>query len=389
MENAEASSHKIRVLFPYIGDSVGGAQVSGLALIENLDPEKFDTAIVLHEDGPFSEYLIDRGVEFRKLPLRTYLGRRSGMINHLLALIATVPVLTMYLFRNKIEIVHAQDGRTNLTWMIPAKLAGVPFIWHQRSKFSRSRLSALWARLATQIISISEYTFSTLPDRLKIQSSIIENPVELKGPMPNRQNSRVRLGAELKIDPEPVIVGFFGNLTNQKQPGTFIRIAAKFSAIEGPPPVFVLFGADRDGLKPSLLDLVRSLRLEDRVVFADFVKDPERWMAGCDIVVAPGVDDAFGRTVVEAMLVGTPVVASDSGGHKNILRDGETGYLISPGDVEAFAAAIRKILRDELASEMISRNAAMDAASRFSTRSHVLEVSKIYRAAVSLKAHRQ
>ena len=383
MKATKQSAGRIRVLFPYVGDSVGGAQVSGTALIENLDRDLYEAVLVLHEEGPFSEYLDERKIEYRTLPLSKYLGQRSGIVNHAIALIVTVPTLLSYLVRNRIGIVHGQDGRMNLTWMLPAKLAGVPFIWHQRSKFSQSRLSALGARFATHVVSISDYTFSTLPARLRSKSSVIENPVELSGPLPDRGNSRTSLCRDLNIEPMTPIVGFFGNLTDQKRPHTFIKIAAELGGSEENPPVFVLFGADRDGLKPKLQNFVNSLGIGDRVIFKDFVNNPEHWMAGCDVVLAPGVEDAFGRSVAEAMLVGTPVVASRSGGHEKIIRDGETGYLVAPDDVTAFAEAVRNVLDDVEATRSISQNASKDASSRFSAASHVANVMNVYGAALS------
>ena len=57
----------------------------------------------------------------------------------------------------------------------------------------------------------------------------------------------------------------------------------------------------------------------------------EPWIMGCDMLVAPAVNETFGRTLVEAMLCGTPVVAADDGGHKEIIRHGETGTVGAGG----------------------------------------------------------
>jgi len=369
---------RVRVLFPFVGDSIGGAQISGTTLIENLDREFFEPIVVVHEEGPLTAFLDGKNVKFQLLPLRAYLGQKSGMLNHLIALLVTAPKLVRYLKSNEIEVVHAQDGRMNLTWMLPARLAVVPLIWHQRSKFAKSRLLALGAVFATHIIAISAYTFSTLPGKLKAKTSTIVNPVELGDVVPDRARSRTDLVTALKISPDHPIVGFFGNLTQQKRPDIFIKAAVEYLGYGEEGPTFILFGADRDNMQSELTAQIRELGQEGRILFGGFVMEPERWMAGCDAIVAPGVEDAFGRTLVEAMLVGTPVVAANSGGHIQIIQDGGTGTLVPPDDVSAFAVAIGDILRNDVISASMVRFAAGEVASRFSIKEHVADVSKIY-----------
>ncbi len=362
------------MLFPYVGDSVGGAQVSGVTLIENLDRKIFEPIVVLHEVGPFAAYLKAKGVEFEVVPLRAYLGQKAGLLNHLFAVAVTLPVLFKYLILREIRIVHAQDSRMNLTWILPAKLAAIPFVWHQRSKFANSRLLAVGARMATQIISISEFTFSTIPQKLQAFSSTIENPVNAEIAPPNRELSRAQLCRDLKLDPAQPVVGFFGNLTKHKRPEIFIKITSEFSASNAVPATFVLFGADRDGVQMELEAMVKSLGLEHQVVFAGFVMEPERCMAGCDLIIAPGVDDAFGRTVVEAMLVGTLVIAADSGGHKQIIRDGQTGFLVSPDNVSEYVSAVKKVLSKGKLSQAMRRSAMADVSSRYSVKNHIKKI---------------
>ena len=370
---------KIRVLFPYVGDSVGGAQLSGTALVENLDREKFEPILVVHENGPFTKLLDERNINYQRLPIRTYLGRHRTIGGHLLAVLTTMPKLISFLRRNEIDLVHAQDGRMNLTWVVPAFLTSIPFVWHQRSMFAKSRLLTLGARLATRIVSISEFTSSSLPEGLKSKTSLVNNPVEMCGTTPDRQKSRAELCSRLKIDPAQSVIGFFGNLTKQKQPDIFVRIAAETGLGEYRALKFVLFGTDRDGLKRELIELAHSLSISDKVLFQEFVTDPEEWIAGCDVLVAPGLNEAFGRTLVEAMLVGTPVVASRSGGHTKIVEDERTGLLVRPGDVAGYAAAIERILGDRDLSASLTKTAADETSGRYSTKSHVAQITDVYR----------
>ena len=89
--------------------------------------------------------------------------------------------------------------------------------------------------------------------------------------------------------------------------------------------------------------------LADRVSFAGPVLHSEiaNYYHQADILINPSVSEAFGMSLVEAMASQTPVVATRVGGMTEIVEDGETGLLVEPGDAEALAAAILRLLEDD------------------------------------------
>jgi glycosyltransferase involved in cell wall biosynthesis len=105
---------------------------------------------------------------------------------------------------------------------------------------------------------------------------------------------------------------------------------------------------------------------------------PDPWYAACDLLVVPSVNEGFGRTLVEAMLLGTIAVAADSGGHREIIEHGRTGFLVRPDDAPAFADQVCDLLErpDEIAR--LASRAREDAAQRFGIGRHVQAVVEIY-----------
>jgi glycosyltransferase involved in cell wall biosynthesis len=105
-----------------------------------------------------------------------------------------------------------------------------------------------------------------------------------------------------------------------------------------------------DGPERSALgDLVNQLRLNQKVVFAGPLLEMPAFWRSCDIAVFPtnGSIESFGLAAVEAMACGKPVVASRSGGLKEVVEDGTTGLLIEPGDIEGLVEALRRYALDE------------------------------------------
>jgi len=95
--------------------------------------------------------------------------------------------------------------------------------------------------------------------------------------------------------------------------------------------------------------------------------DVPRLISACDVVVHASVlAEPFGRVLVEAMLAGRPVVATDAGGVPEVVTDGETGVLVPPGDARALGVALEALRRDPARVASLARRGAVHARQRFS-----------------------
>ena len=112
--------------------------------------------------------------------------------------------------------------------------------------------------------------------------------------------------------------------------------------------------------------------------FAGFRHPIEKWISGMDLLMATAERDSFGRTLIEAMTVGTPVIAARAGGHADIIEHGRTGLLVPPNDPDAFAATALRLLADTAFSRKLVEEARACARARYSARSHALRVMSIY-----------
>jgi glycosyltransferase involved in cell wall biosynthesis len=367
-----------RICFPFIGDSVGGSQISAAILIDALDRSRYMPRVILHEPGPLADYLNERSIEFEYLPVRAYIGPGHGAFANAGHLAMMTPVLGRFLKRRGMSIVHTQDGRMNQTWGLAARLGGIRFIWHQRSMYAPSRLTRLAMTLANRVICNSGFVRQGLPSRVREAALVLENPFETDGRPLDRDEARGQLLHELGLSEDAQAVAFIGNLTAQKRPEVFLRAAAEIRDGTGTPIQFLIFGRDRDGLQSRLAALAKELGIGDAVHFMGFRDPIAPWLAAADLLLAPEVDDAFGRTLVEAMLAGTPVVASDSGGHREIIESGKTGLLTPPDGVSDMAATALSLLRDPRRSAEISHRAREAAIARYAISAHAAAIMDIY-----------
>jgi glycosyltransferase involved in cell wall biosynthesis len=146
-------------------------------------------------------------------------------------------------------------------------------------------------------------------------------------------------------------VVFTGRLAPDKGPDLLLEALARLRA---PVPAFVV-GEGR--MRAALERRVRELALERSVSFTGWQREPGRWVAGAGVFVAPSREEAWSQSVVQAMALGTPVVAAAAEGLPAVLADGR-GVLVPPEDPGALAAAIADVLAGR-------RRPDIDAARRY------------------------
>jgi glycosyltransferase involved in cell wall biosynthesis len=120
------------------------------------------------------------------------------------------------------------------------------------------------------------------------------------------------------------------------------------------------------------------LGLSDYVIFTGFRTDIPQITAIFDIAVLASFYEGLGRVLLEAMVLGKPVIATRVGGIVDVVDDGKTGILVPPNDSEALAQALIKLLLDgELRRRMgEAGRAKIDA--KFSARTMVSQIEKVY-----------
>ena len=169
-----------------------------------------------------------------------------------------------------------------------------------------------------------------------------------------------------EVDPgtrrEPGVI-YVGRLEVYKKIDVMLRAMAKLSERFPQAPIVI---AGRGAARPALEKLAQELGLEQRTRFVGFVTDTERdaLLAEARVCVCPSEKEGWGLTVMESNALGTPVVATDADGLRDSVRHGETGFLVSDGDIDGFAERIGDLLHDDHLSETMSA-AALAWAKRF------------------------
>jgi glycosyltransferase involved in cell wall biosynthesis len=160
------------------------------------------------------------------------------------------------------------------------------------------------------------------------------------------------------------LLGIFGRLCAWKGQMVFVEAIAQLPDVVGVIVGGPLFG--EEAFEAALLRRIAALGIEGRVRMLGFRRDVPSLMSAMDVIVhASTTPEPFGRVVVEGMLSGRPVVASAAGGVLEILHDGQTGYLVPPGDPLALVHGMRRALADSGPDNTLSAAAQRNARENF------------------------
>jgi glycosyltransferase involved in cell wall biosynthesis len=167
------------------------------------------------------------------------------------------------------------------------------------------------------------------------------------------------------------LLAFAGRLTAAKNLDVALRALTRVARA-----ALVVAGDGEE--RPRLEALAASEELNGRVHFLGAVSRGEVLgvLAAADAVVLPSRWENFPHAAVEALAMGTPVIATRVGGVPEVVRDGENGLLVNPGDVNAFAEAIERYLNDAELRERLRANAKLSVA-RFSVDEVYVEIERI------------
>ena len=346
------------VCFPFVGDLVGGSHISAAGLIARLDRGRFRPLVLLqHRRGAVADLMAANGIAFEVAPATLALehGRPVG-VGTALRLIAAAPRLSGLLRRRRIDIVHCNDGRTLATWALPARLAGASLLWHHRGSPDAAGLRLLAPALADRVVAVSNFAaprpgFYSAASR----TEVIHSPFDTET-IHDRRAARAAVTALLPESARDAsIVAFSGAMIDRKRPVLFVdAVAAMARRAPGTEVHGVLLGQSFEGMAGRVRARTAELGIEGRIHLLGFRTPGPFWLAGCDLLMVPAVDEPFGRTLIEAMLVGTPVVATASGGNVEAIEDGRTGLLVPPEDAEALAAGCLALLDDPARRRMIA-----------------------------------
>jgi glycosyltransferase involved in cell wall biosynthesis len=246
------------------------------------------------------------------------------------------------------DVVYANSQKAFTLAAVASVLSRRPLIWHLHDILDRAHFGAGQRRLqvalanrrAARVVVPSDEAaeaFAAAGGRRGL-IEVIPNGIDLVPVDRPQSAARTEFGF-----PTGPLVGVFSRLAPWKGQHVLLQALAMVPDVGCIIAGDALFG--EHDYAARLRAMVSELGLDHRVHFLGHRNDVPRLMQAVDIVVHPSVDpEPFGRTLVEAMLAGVPVIATDTGAARGILAGGAAGTLVGANDPRALADAIARVL---------------------------------------------
>ncbi|MFA6358384.1 MAG: glycosyltransferase family 4 protein [Candidatus Omnitrophota bacterium] len=374
---------KINLLYIVTKLELGGAQKQLLSLIEGLDKKKYNIFLFTAKDG----LLIDAALSICNLNVHrsTFLERSINPIKDLLALIE----ISGFIKKNKIQIVHTHSSKAGILGRFAARLAKTPVIIHTVHGWSFHDyqpalasyfyliLEKISACFTSKIIVVSNF------DRIKgLKNSIGQEKsytLIRYGIDASRFKSREKLGnfkKSLGIKDSDLAVGMIACFKPQKSPLDFIKLAkaikVNFSNVK-----FILVG---DGqLRVKICALIKEFDLENQVILTGWRNDVPQILSSLDVFVLTSRWEGLPIVILEAMAVGVPFVATDTGGIKEIAENLKSGYLVMCADLLSMQAKLEELLSNpQRRREFVTASEAIINSGEFDLSKMVMDTERLY-----------
>ncbi len=362
------SSRPIRLLLNVHPKIWGGTEAFTVRLIKHLDPRRFQCHVYSSEHGLSA-------IELANESLRTFTPP-SGTIDEL-------AFIQSLLSRLEIDVVHAHFLNTPLA--LAAKSAAIPVLWRMGGHVNvimkgcrtdeKKRALAVVAMLADHIVCASEFLASQFGELCStVPMSTIHNGVDVD-----------RIAAEAtdaRSSGEPLTIGLVGHIIPQKGHMDLLAVAPAIK-MQYPASRFRFFGAaypsEQDALYLQRVnDLARRLGVNGSISIEHCKQDRFKQYAKVDMMVFPGLNEGCSNGILEAMALGLPVIAANSGGNPELIEHEKSGILVTPKNPQRLAETILLLASNGKMRKEIGAAAQVRARERFDIANCAARYSTIY-----------
>lgn len=206
---------------------------------------------------------------------------------------------------------------------------------------------------------------------------IIYNGIEIDS-FSRRRNVETVLKQEYNISPDTKLVAIIARIEPQKEQRLFLRVCKKvkksYQAVK-----FLIIGAcDSPLFLKVLKNDIKSLSLTDSVILTGFRDDISRIIHDIDIVVAPSAYESFNTSLLEGMMAGKAVIATNTGGPLELVKNGKTGILLKPNDSKRFSESIIQLLKNNTERTRLGKNARKEAMAKYDIHLYTKKIEKIF-----------
>ncbi len=312
-------------------------------------------------------------------------SNKNGLVSELITCrgrmdTAAVGEIRDVIYKHGIDIVHTHGCKANMYGWLAASRLGVPIVatchmaWPDRSFALRlyHSLDRLILRRFQKVITVSDPIAMSLR-RFGVRDqklTTIPNGIDITPFSSYNQNRQAKAGGD-----ERFVIGLVGRLIPCKGHRYLMQAVAQLT--EKFQNICCLFVGDGPEME-SLNRIASELQLKNKVTFAGKQEDMPGIYSSIDVLVLPSLSEGMPMTLIEGMAAGCPVIASEVGDIPKLIKHGETGLLVKPGNAEELAQAISQLISDPIQRGELALRGQNWVSENFSARTMAQRYRDVY-----------
>jgi glycosyltransferase involved in cell wall biosynthesis len=385
------NTYKIAYIFTPI--EFGGAERVNITFLRHVDRTVYHIEPVLlirpwETDNQILQEITKQNYTVYKVPVA--LKPRSKGRDYF-RLLRCYWMIHAFLKKGAFDLVHTHGYFADLMGIPAARLLGIPHISTCHGFISNdvhlklyNWLDRIALRFSGKIIAVSDDIRRDLigrgirPSRVMTLQNAVDGNISEDLFLQHRNEKR----KYLRITDGDFAVGYVGRLSEEKGVKYLLR-ACSLLRRSGVAVRVLLIG---EGTQRQELEiLARDEDLEDVTYFAGFRRDVESWLPAFDVVVLPSLNEGTPMSVLEAMALGVPVVATAVGGIPQMIDNGRNGILVPPGDTEKILEALCLLHADDAKRKELSLCAKQTIRNKYDVSDWVRKLEAEYQSLVNKK----
>lgn len=371
------------LILSYLG-GLGGGESSLLSHILALARGEFSPRVICGTPGAFVDALRAQHIPVEVISFQLPYFKGGFLPTASVDFFAR---LNAYLGKHPIALIHCNDPEAAYYAAPVAKLRGIPVVWTSWGWWQAERgwKSTFYEKMFAHIVTPTQYIKQCLGEanpRLCDKITVVPFGVDIETFSPGARD--LEFLTEFGIAPNAPTVTVLARFQSVKGHANFLD-AAPIILNAVPDARFLFVGdtafdtADANETRTMVRERVADdERLRDAVAFCGFRTDVPRVLRATDVLVCPSEFETYGMTNIEAMACAIPVVSTNVGGPSETIVDGETGFLVPPGDPHGLAVRVIQLLSDARLRRELGFNGRKRVETHYALRDSAARLAQVY-----------
>jgi glycosyltransferase involved in cell wall biosynthesis len=332
---------------------LNGAELNLLQILERIDRKKFYPSIIVPREGLLLDEARRLGIEAEIILSKWWLTERGKKWKQPIARvwnICAVLGLARWIKQKRIDLVFSNSSALS-SGALAAKKTNVPHVWYIHEilggatpqlayMFGQKALARKIVRFSCRILVNSLATEAFFADKKNVR--LVYNGIH---PQDEENNESQSLGRQWGLNDRDIVFGMVGKICEEKGQR---EVITSLGMLKKSLPLKLLIVGEVKSKRyfAEIAKICEAYDIKDRVVFTGYRRDVFNVLRLMDCLIVASSAESFGRTIIEAMSVKTPVMAVRSGGIPEILTHGTNGFLLSSREPEAIQEGMVSFLNN-------------------------------------------